>query len=221
MNIKQDQSLIGYDSRELIEHGYGQIAVDVLRLEYLYSRSQRQAHSEVSQEQRNRIMKSVLDTIAGHFPCYQYNVPREMKYGSKDWALFFWCREAAGENDTAGDGRDYSYFTLTLNELYSNEKRKEVCDQVLRLLNTKFSDLSNLFLTIQYAALLDHQKIAKEVAQYAPKLNGIKWSYHGKEGRLVYTQKGLFFMEKYAKRKGYLLYSTDILKIIWQRKTTA
>lgn len=154
MNIKQDHSMIGDGSRELIEHGYGQIAVDVLRLEYLYSSVQQQGDSEVSQKQRNRIMKSVLDTIAARFPCYQYNVPRDTQYKSQDWALFFWCRSSPGENGAGYDGRDYSYFTLTLNELYSHEKRQEICDQLLHLLNTKFSNLSNLFLTVQYAALV-------------------------------------------------------------------
>ena len=33
MNITHDQSLIGYDSRELIKRGYGCMAIDVLRLE--------------------------------------------------------------------------------------------------------------------------------------------------------------------------------------------
>ena len=128
MNIKHDQSLIGYDSRELIEHGYGCVVVDVLRLEFLYTHGLAHEHEEVSPQERNSIMKSVLDIIAGRFPCYQYNVPRDMKYHSQDWALFFWCRTSTGETDTAGDGRDYSYFTLTLNQQYSPEMRQTVCD---------------------------------------------------------------------------------------------
>lgn len=112
MNITHDQSLIGYDSRELIKRGYGCMAIDVLRLEFLYTPDKAQGSERMSPQQRNHIMKSVMDTIADRFPCYQYNVPREMKYHSQDWALFFWCREAAGDNDTAGDGRDYSYFML-------------------------------------------------------------------------------------------------------------
>ena len=107
MNITHDQSLIGYDSRELIKRGYGCMAIDVLRLEFLYTPDKAQKPEKRSPQQRNHIMKSVMDTIAARFPCYQYNVPRNMQYHSQDWALFFWCREAAGENDTAGDGRDY------------------------------------------------------------------------------------------------------------------
>lgn len=221
MNITHDQSLIGYDNQELIKHGYGCMAVDVLRLEFLYTPDKAREPEQITPQNRTHIMKSVMDTIAERFPCYQYNVPRDMKYHSQAWTLFFWCRAATGENDAVGDGRDYSYFTLTLNPLYSPKMRQEVCDQVLSLLNTQFPDLSNLYLTIQYAALLDHQKIEHDAAHFAPNLNGINWSFHGMEGRLVYTQKGLFFMKKYAKRKGCLLHSTDILKITWQRNSAA
>ncbi len=216
MNIKHDQSLIGYDSRELIEHGYGCVVVDVLRLEFLYTHGLSHEHEEVSPQERNRIMKSVLDIIAGRFPCYQYNVPRDMKYHSQDWALFFWCRTSTGETDTAGDGRDYSYFTLTLNQQYSPEMRQTVCDQVLSLLNSKFAALSNLYLTIQYEALLDHKKIANDAARLAPMLNGKKCVYHGMKGSLILTNTGLFFKKKYAKRFGYALTPSDVLQIKWQ-----
>lgn len=221
MNITHDQSLIGYDSRELIKRGYGCMAIDVLRLEFLYTPDKAQKPEKMSPQQRNHIMKSVMDTIAARFPCYQYNVPRDMQYHSQDWALFFWCREAAGENDTAGDGRDYSYFTLTLNQQYSAEMRQKVCDQVLSLLNSKFAALSNLYLAIQYEALLDHKKIADDAARLAPMLNGKKCVYHGMEGSLILTKTGLFFKKKYAKRFGYALTPSDVLQIEWQMETAA
>ena len=64
MNITHDQSLIGYDSRELIKRGYGCMAIDVLRLEFLYTPDKAQKPEKMSPQQRNHIMKSVMDTIA-------------------------------------------------------------------------------------------------------------------------------------------------------------
>lgn len=219
MNVQHDKSLIGYGSQELVEHGYGCIAADVLRLEFLYNLDRE--HEQVSSRQRNRIMKSVMDAIGDRFSCYQYNVPRDAKYDSPDWALFFWCRPATKDEDVFGDGRDYSYFTLTINPLYAPEKRQEICDQVIQLLNMKYAGLSNLYFTVQYATLLDNRRITDDAARLAPALNGRKWTYHGQDGKLVYTQRGLSFMRKYAKRKGYLLDATDILQIAWEEEAAA
>lgn len=216
MNVKHDQSLIGCDSRELIEHGYGCIAVEVLRLAFLYPPAQDQGQKKVSPQQRNRIMKAVMDTIADRFPCYQYNVPRGMKYHSQDWSLFFWCRDLPPTGE-----RDYSYITLSFNSHHTREQQQEICNQVLGLISERFSTMDSLEVTLQYAAFLDKEKISRDAAQAAPALDGEQCVYCHHAGRLVYVQDNLYFMKKYAKRKGYLLAPADVLRMKWQLSAAA
>ena len=82
MNITHDQSLVCYVSRELIKRGYGCIAIDVLRLEFLYTPDKVQGTEKMPPRRRNRIIKFVVDTISKSFPRYQYIVPRGIKFSN-------------------------------------------------------------------------------------------------------------------------------------------
>ena len=204
MNIKHDQFLISAEGRALIERGYGIADLNTLRFEFLYPSGDGQNGTETvrpSSRLRNEIMKSVIDAIAGQLICYQYNAPQNIPYGSPEWDLYFWCLCLEAVNSPFGDGRDYSYFTLTFNQAHSPEKRREICNRVLKLLETQFGALDNLYLFIQYAAAMDEKKISADAESAAPALDGKRCSYHHHEGKLVYTQGSLFY-EKVRKEKG-------------------
>ena len=68
-----------------------------------------------SPQERNKIMKAVMDTIAGQFTCYQYDAPKSICFESKEGDLYFWCRVFSDASDFAGEYRDFSYFRLSFN----------------------------------------------------------------------------------------------------------
>lgn len=112
-------------------------------------------------------------------------------------------------------GRDYSYFTLTFNEAHLPEERKKVCAFALQLLKDKFGDSPNLSVTVQYTATLDEKKIRQAAEQMLPNLLKRKCVYREMTGRIKQTSKGVFFMKKHAKSRGYLLSPASILQIGW------
>ena len=224
MRIKHNRSLISAEMLKLVEQGYGSIAPSALCLEFLYLPDDPQDHETVlhpSLQERNKIMKAVMDTIAGQFTCYQYDAPKSICFESKEWELYFWCRVFSDASDFAGEYRDFSYFRLSFNSNHSLEQQKEICDQALSLLNARFGSLANLFVAVQYTAALDEQKIADDAKRLAPSLDGRRCVYHHFEGRLVYVENTLFFMKKYAKHLGYALGPADTLQIKWQIEDAA
>lgn len=80
MRIKHNRSLISAEKLELVEHGYGSITPSALSLEFLYLSDNPQDHETVlhpSPQERNKIMKAVMDGIARQFTCYQYDAAKE------------------------------------------------------------------------------------------------------------------------------------------------
>lgn len=174
MRIKHNRSLISAEKLELVEHGYGSITPSALSLEFLYLSDNPQDHETVlhpSPQERNKIMKAVMDAIARQFTCYQYDAPKSICFESKEWDLYFWCRVFSDASDFAVEYRDFSYFRLSFNSNHSPEQQKEICDQALSLLNARFGSLANLFVSVQYTAALDERKMADDAKRIAPSLD--------------------------------------------------
>ena len=131
---------------------------------------------------RSAEMEQIMATIAEQFVCYQYD-DRSAPFRDGGWDLFFWCNCFFNTMpDHGSDGRDYSYFTLSFNEQHTAEKRKEICDSVLALINEKFPANPHLDIALQYSALLDYTRIKAETAAVTPKLIGKTCSFRGKMG---------------------------------------
>ena len=174
MNIRHDRSYISENSRDLIGRGYAAEVLDTLRFRFTYTQVERDANRSRAQTQpyadgiaerakaamlRSAEMEQIMATIAEQFVCYQYD---DRKYPFRDggWDLFFWCNCFFNTMPGHGlDGRDYSYFTLSFNEQHTAEKRKEICDSVLALINEKFPANPHLDIALQYSALLDYTRI--------------------------------------------------------------
>lgn len=173
MNVRHDRSYISENSRDLIGRGYAAEVLDTLRFRFTYTQVERDANRSRAQTQpyadgiaerakaamlRSAEMEQIMATIAEQFVCYQYD---DRKYPFRDggWDLFFWCNCFFNTMPGHGlDGRDYSYFTLSFNEQHTAEKRKEICDSVLALINKKFPANPHLDIALQYLDMSDYNR---------------------------------------------------------------
>ena len=226
MEITHDRSYINRSALEFIARGYGAEDIHSLRFQFVYTEAEQArnaAQASTAQgrniiqaaQEKQRVMKPVMEAIAAEFACYQYNPDLEYGYDSPDWDLFFWCN---GLNTTTGgklSGRDYSYFTLNFNEAQTVEERKKVCALVLQLLNDRFGNSPNFTVTVQYTATLDEQKIRQTAEQMLPGLLKRKCVYHEMNGRLKRTSEGVFFRQKHSKSRGYPLSPSSIVQMGW------
>lgn len=226
MNVRHDRSYISENSRNLIGRGYAAEVLDTLRFRFTYTQVERDANRSRAQTQpyadgiaerakaamlRSAEMEQIMATIAEQFVCYQYD---DRKYPFRDggWDLFFWCNCFFNTMPGHGlDGRDYSYFTLSFNEQHTAEKRKEICDSVLTLINEKFPANPHLDIALQYSALLDYTRIKAETAAVTPKLIGKTCSFRGKDGRIQQVEDKIFFFPKRYRRYGCPLDDMDLL----------
>ena len=117
MEITHDRSYINRSALEFIARGYGAEDIHSLRFQFVYTEAEQArnaAQASTAQgrniiqaaQEKNRVMKPVMEAIAAEFACYQYNPDLEYGYDSPDWDLFFWCN---GLNTTTGgklSGRD-------------------------------------------------------------------------------------------------------------------
>lgn len=231
MNVRHDRSYISESDVELIQRGYAREDLTSLRFSFVYTQEEINANIAFNRncaaekrmencvqmaQKRSEAMAPIMAAIADRFKCYQYADDKQWAYGDSGWDLFFWCNCFYNTLRGLGvSGRDYSYFTLSFNETHSPEKRKELCDAVVRLINEKFPEHPNLEITIQHEAHRDHSRIAAEAKHIAPKLDGLKCVYHAKEGRIVKVGDDYYFMKKHCRTRGYQLGVLDILRIAW------
>lgn len=229
MNVRHDRSYISENSRDLIGRGYAAEVLDTLRFRFTYTQVERDANRSRAQTQpyadgiaerakaamlRSAEMEQIMATIAEQFVCYQYD---DRKYPFRDggWDLFFWCNCFFNTMPGHGlDGRDYSYFTLSFNEQHTAEKRKEICDSVLALINEKFP--ANPHLDIAAAIQVRFWTIpAQSRDALYPEADGKTCSFQGKDGRIQQVEDKIFFFPKRYRRYGYPLDDMDLLILAW------
>ena len=63
---------------------------------------------------------------------------------------------------------------------------------------------------------MDDKKIAEGAKAALSSLVGKKCTYGHMDGKIVETERGVFFVKKYAKSKGYKLSESDVLRLSWQ-----
>jgi len=229
MRIWHDRSYIFSEGRELISRGYAQEDIYSVRFSFLYTDAEREANREFARthtdEERNldnlraakhrsAAMLPVMEAIAEEFVCDQFK--EHLPYNSDAWDLFFWCGPFRSVSPAyCLQGRDYSYFTLSTNKSVPIEKRKETCERLLQLVTEKFSDHPNLDVAVQYDVLLDEKRISAEAEAALPHLMKANCSYNGEAGRVVQGGNGVFFLRKRARKYGYRLQNTDLLRLAW------
>lgn len=233
MKILHDNSWVRPDDRQLVEYGYAAEDLYNLRLSYVPTPEEAEKARRQCAEQENfwrteewastalahsEELHQVMETIAEKFLCYQYGDDSELPYDGELWDLFFWCNcffnTAHGTNLT---GRDYRYITLSFNEKRSIESRKATCDGVLDLLQAHYADNPHLEVAVQHQLQLDHKRIKRDIQLVLPELMKQPFQYGGMEGRLVKTDCGAFFMKKYAKKYGYPISDTTLLRTALER----
>ena len=231
MKIWHDRSYIKESDQELIQRGYAEEDLDSLRFRFTYTESEIEANrvfdrTHTSSERmadcaraaqlRSDVMAQIMAVIAEEFKCYQYDGEKKFSFSDSSWDLFFWCNSFYNTLHGMGvSGRDYSYFTLSFNENHSPAKRQDLCDAVLRLIQTKFPDHPNLDIAIQYEVRKDDARIIAEANNIAPKLDGRKCVYHAKEGRITKVGDDFFFLKKRCRKYGYRLGVLDLLRLAW------
>lgn len=226
MEIVHDRSYIDRSAQDFIARGYGIEDLYSLRFQFVYTEAERtrnavqakttqSANVMQAAQEKNRVMQPVMEAIAAEFACYQYDSDSEYDYDSSDWDLFFWCNDLYMTTGGKLSGRDYSYFTLNFNKAQTPEERRKVCALVLQILKERFGNSPNFSVTVQYTVTLDEQKIKQAAEQMLPGLLKRKCVYRNMKGRLKQTSKGVFFMKKHAKSRGYLLSPSSIVQIGW------
>jgi len=196
MIIKQDRKFIHQSDRLLISHGYAAEGIKMVRLEH------------ASQE--------IAEKIAANFCLYQFH-HGEYYFGSDEWELFFWCNSVQGK-------RDYSYFTLSMNDRLSDSEHRLIVDRLLSFLQETFGE-TDLYVTVQYCVKRDQFRIDADAEALKESLDGKRCDYtmntgffgsfHMEDGRLKLWNGRLCFMKKRARSRGYILSSEDILLIHW------
>lgn len=157
-------------------------------------------------------MERVAAVIAQNFKVYQYGGEDDVPYSS-DWDLFFWCNDYNLRG--LPTGRDYGYFTLSFNSRHSPERRQEILDRAMRVLEL-FADDENLHVAVQYEAVMDNAKIEHDAKLAIPRIAGRNCRYSSMEGRVEANGKALFFRKKRSRKYVYRLTDTEILSISWQ-----
>ena len=215
-------------NKDLVAHGYAMEDLHCLRFEYQLTdaeisddyvsatsldKSDWDAWCEKASIIKNSAMYQIVDALSKVFHLYQYDKSLSASYKSCNWDLFFWCNTKEGEPD-------YSYFTLTFNQYMTAEQRQDVCNRVLEFLAESYSDNEHLKVAVQYRDAVFEEKLAKDAQSVIPFIVGKKTIYAAMDGRIVQTERGVFFAKKYARTRGFRLSDADILRIYWKLEET-
>ena len=215
MQIIHDHSYITQAEREFISRGYACESFHSLRFSYIIPEAQKAedwAYAAASAQRRSEHMERIAAFMARNFKVYQYGGDEEVPYDS-DWDLFFWCNDLTMRG--LPPGRDYGYFTLSFNDKHDPERRRKIYDRALRILEL-FSDDGNLHVAVQYAAVMDKDKIKHDAELAAPGIAGRSCVYGGMEGRVETNGEILFFRKKRSRKYIYKLTDAEVLSISWQ-----
>lgn len=231
MDIKHDRSYIDTSSLEFVQRGYAIEDLHSLRLRFEYTEEEKKANKAYADthsveewnmrcgdmaKARSDAMLPVAEALAKKFVCYQYEPDCGADFRSDKWDLFFWCNDFYQTTGGQFSGRDYSYFTLTFNERMTADQRLDVCNRALEFLVDQFGDHTHLSVAVQYKITMDDKKIAEGAKAVAPSLIGHKCAYGHMDGKIVETERGVFFAKKYAKTRGYQLSDSEVLRLSWQ-----
>ena len=231
MQIIHDHSYISQRERELKSHGYACESIYSLRFSFVFTEAQKaenrayadkvglqsdawDAHITASARKRSQHMERAADAMAQNFKIFQYGSEDEVPYSS-DWDLFFWCNDFSSTMRGLLAGRDYSYFTLSFNSRHSPERRQEILDRAMRVLEL-FADDENLHVAVQYETVMDDAKIEHDAKLAIPKITGRSCEYSSMEGRVETNGEALFFRKKRSRKYVYRLTDTEILSLSWQ-----
>lgn len=229
MQIIHDHSYITQAEREFIDRGYACESFYSLRFSFVYTEEQQaenrayaeavglesdawSVHAAAGARRRSEHMERIAAFMARNFKVYQYGGDEEVPYDS-DWDLFFWCNDLTVRG--LPPGRDYGYFTLSFNSKHDPERRRKIYDRALRILEL-FSDDGNLHVAVQYAAVMDQDKIKHDAELAAPGITGRSCVYGGMEGRVEQGSGNLYFRKKRSRKYVYRLTDAAILSISWQ-----
>ena len=226
MEIKEDRTYCDSMGMEFISQGYAEEDVFSLRLNYVCDRSipRREPAQNMPDgkeryrflNQRNQEMAAVMAAIAHEFVCYQYSDTAEIPYMTSKWDWFFWCNHFPSYYAADGlVGRDYSYFTLTVNERQAKQQHRENTERLVRFLKSNFSGNPHLQVTIQYQVNYDDDKIAQACGQIKKLLAGARIQYAGRAGKLAMKNNQLIFCPKYAKKRFFRPDEKELLYLYW------
>ena len=199
MQIIHDHSHVSRTEKEFIARGYARESFYSLRFSYDYTEAQKAENRACADEagtdsdawnarvtssarQRSGHMERIAALLARNFRIYQYDKDEAVPYES-DWDLFFWCNGFETTMQGLLSGRDYSCFTLSFNSQHGHERRQKVHDRAMRILDL-FADAANLEVAVQYAAIMDDDRIKRDAALAIPAIAGRTCTYGGMEGRL-------------------------------------
>lgn len=231
MQIRHDHSYVTQAQQEFISRGYACEGLYSLRFSYAFTEVQKaknrayadkvglgsdawNAHITSSARQRNGHMERIAAVLAQNFKVYQYDDREDIPYRS-DWDLFFWCNDFSATMRGLLSGRNYSYFTLSFNDKHTPERRQEVYDRAMRVLEL-FADDVNLDVAVQYTAVMDEARIKRDAAVIAPKIAGRSCTYGNMEGRVEQGSERLYFRKKRSRKYIYRLTDAEILSLSWQ-----
>ncbi len=231
MQIRHDHSYVTQAQQEFISRGYACEGLYSLRFSYALTEAQKaenrayadeaglgsdawNTHIADSARRRSDHMERVATVLARNFKVYQYDGEEAVPYKS-DWDLFFWCNDFSQTMRGLLSGRDYAYFTLSFNDKHTPERRQEVCDRVMRILEP-FADDVNLDVAVQYTAIMDEDRIRRDAALIAPRIAGRSCVYGNMEGRVEQGNERLYFRKKRSRKYVYRLADAEILALSWQ-----
>ena len=231
MQIVHDYSYISQRDREFVSRGYACESFYSLRFSYAPTEAQKaesrayadevglgsdawNAHIASSARQRSGHMERVATVLARNFKVYQYGSEEAVPYKS-DWDLFFWCNDFSATMRSLLSGRDYRYFTLAFNDKHPPERRQEICDRAVRILE-QFADDVNLDVAVQYTAIMDEARIKRDAELVAPRIAGRSCTYGNMEGRVEKGSERLYFRKKRSRKYIYRLTDAEILSLSWQ-----
>ena len=231
MNIIHDRSYIDASSLDFVQRGYAIEDLHSLRIRFEYTEEEKNANKAFADSHtndewnarcvdmaqiRSNAMRPVMEALGRKFVCYQFEPDCGVDYSSDKWDLFFWCNDFYQTTGGKFSGRDYSYFTLTFNERMTADQRLDVCNRVLAFLVDRYEDYTHLSVAVQYKVMMDDKKIEEDAKAALPSLVGQKCTYGHMDGKIVETERGIFFVKKYARNKGYKLSDSDVLRLSWK-----
>lgn len=231
MTIKQDYSYIGKFDTMLVDRGFAEPSIYSLNFQFEYTEEQqmenRTYHDTHTEDEwmerikekaqyRSEYMHRVLEKISTGLELYQYKHGDLDDYRKGKWDLFFWCNCFENTMHATGlTGRDYSYFRLSFNEYLSGDRRTEILNEILALME-KMEETENVHLTVQRDVRKDKEKISVEAQRLIDMLAGKRGTYDGDEGRFLVVGGKLVFMKKYARKYGYSIPEASVLKVAWE-----
>ena len=228
MTIKHSKSSIAEDDHILISHGYAKDQITQIRLLFEYTDEQkkenlrilacdgenRDAYLREAYRKRGEYMQPIISRLAEEFRLYQFNPDDTIRYDSGDWDLFFWCNRL--ENTAASlymKGNDYSYMTLDFNARHTDEEQLAVCNRLMKFVQREFADRQNLRVVFCHSTKVFNEKLSADIPNMISALDGLQFSLFGTDGRLVANGDSLYWMKKYAKKRGVKFDDCRIAKI--------